>query len=70
MPVLHLSVADVVEALGRRFGADRIALVEYAPDARVVRLFASQPALATPKAEALGLRHDGSADALVERALS
>lgn len=70
MPVLHLSVADVVDALCRRFGTDRIALVDYAPDAHVERLFASHPALATPQAEALGLRHDGSADALVERALS
>jgi hypothetical protein len=31
-------------------------------------LFASYPPLRTPMAEALGFRHDGSADSLTQRA--
>ena len=38
------------------------------PQAAVQRLFASFPPLRTPRAEALGFCHDGSADALARRA--
>jgi nucleoside-diphosphate-sugar epimerase len=68
MPAQHLTVADVVAALARAYGADRSALVRYEPQALVQRLFASYPPLHTPAAEALGFRHDGSVDALVRRA--
>ena len=70
MPVLRLTVAEVVDALARRFGADRRALVSYAPDPFIERLFAAYPPLATPEAEALGLRHDGTVDHLVTRAMA
>jgi hypothetical protein len=59
---------DVVDALVRAHGEDRRALVGYAPQERVQRLFASYPPLHTPRAEALGFRHDGDADALARRA--
>lgn len=68
MPALHLSMAEVVEALVRAHGTDRRGLVSHAPQARVQRLFASYPPLHTPRAFALGFGHDGSADALVQRA--
>jgi naringenin degradation protein FdeJ len=68
MPALHLSMRDVVDALVRAHGEDRRALVAYAPQERVQRLFGSYPPLLTPRAEALGFRHDGGADALVRRA--
>lgn len=70
MPVLRLSVAQVVDALAARFGADRKALVSYAPDPLIERLFAAYPPLATPQAEALGLAHDGSVDQLITRAMA
>lgn len=70
MPVLHLSMGEVVAALADRFGADRAALVTYAPDPFVQRLFASSPPLDTPKADAIGFRHDGDVHALVARALA
>ena len=69
MPALHLAVADVVDALAARFGADRQALVHYAPDAQIERLFAAYPPLHTPKAQALGFAHDGSVEVLVARSL-
>lgn len=68
MPALHLAMREVVDALVRAHGEDRRALVGYAPQAWVQRLFASQPPLLTPRAEALGFRHDGDADALVRHA--
>ena len=59
---------ELVDALAARHGADRKALVRYAPDAVIERLFAAYPPLATPEAERLGLRHDGDIDTLIRRA--
>ena len=70
MPVLRLTMADIVAALARRLGDDRQALVSYHPDARIERLFGAYPPLDTSAALAGGLRHDGNVDALVERALA
>jgi len=70
MPVLRLTMDAVVQGLARRFGADRAALVQYAPDPKVERLFAAYPPLRTPEAEALGLRHDGDLDTLITRAMA
>lgn len=69
MPALCLTMAEVVDAIARVIGPDRRALVHYAPQDLVQRLFAAYPPLHTPLAQALGLRHDGSAEALVRRAL-
>jgi nucleoside-diphosphate-sugar epimerase len=70
MPALRLSIQQVIDALARAHGEDRRALVRHAPQDRVQRLFASYPPLHTPLAERLGLAHDGSADALVRRAVA
>jgi nucleoside-diphosphate-sugar epimerase len=69
MPVLRLTVEQVVGELAARFGADRKALVSYAPEPFIERLFAAYPPLATPRAEALGFASDGSVTRLVARAL-
>jgi nucleoside-diphosphate-sugar epimerase len=68
MPALHLTMAEVVEAIARVHGPECFKLVRYEPQAAVQRLFASYPPLRTPMAEALGFRHDGSADVLTQRA--
>ena len=68
MPVLRFTIADLVGALCARHGEDRRALVTYAPDAFIQKLFASYPPLHTPEAEALGLRHDGDIATLIDRA--
>ncbi len=68
MPVLRFTVGELVNALATRYGEDRRALVTYAPDPFIERLFASYPPLRTPEAEALGLRNDGDIDGLIGRA--
>jgi nucleoside-diphosphate-sugar epimerase len=70
MPVLRLTVAEVVDALAARFGTGRKALVTYTPDPFIERLFAAYPPLWTQDAEQLGLRHDGNIDQLISRALA
>jgi nucleoside-diphosphate-sugar epimerase len=68
MPALWLSMRQVIDAAAQVWGADRPALVSHALQLQVQRLFASYPPLHTPLAESLGLRHDGSAQALLLRA--
>ena len=70
LPVLRLTVAEVVEALARRFGDGCRASIAYAPDAGLEAVFGSFPPLLAGEAERLGFRHDGSADALVRNALA
>ena len=68
MPALRLAMQEVIEAVGKTTGADVGALVRYEPQEAVQRLFASFPALSTPRAEAMGFKHDGSAATLAGRA--
>lgn len=68
LPVLHLSMEQVLAALGRRYGPERRALCTHAQDAVITGLFGRYPALETPAALAAGFRHDGDADNLVARA--
>lgn len=70
MPVLRFTVGALVDALAQRYGPDRRALVTYAPDPYVQRLFAAYPPLRTPQAEALGFRHDGDIATLIRRAMT
>jgi nucleoside-diphosphate-sugar epimerase len=69
LPVQHASMAAVVEALARVYGADRRGLVTYAPNEPLEAQFARMPPLRCPAAEAAGFRHDGTLDDLVVRAL-
>lgn len=70
MPVLRLTIEELVEALAMRFGADRRALVQYAPDDGIERLFGAYPPLFTPRAQALGFVHDGDVAVLIARAMA
>jgi D-erythronate 2-dehydrogenase len=69
LPVLHLSIAQVVAAIARRYGTEVIGRVSYAPDPALQAQFASYPPLLCPRSEAAGFRNDGSVDQLVVRAL-
>ena len=69
LPVLHLSMRDVVDALERQYGGQCRELVTYDPNPRIERLFGRQPSLRTPRAQAAGFRADASVDALVCDAL-
>jgi nucleoside-diphosphate-sugar epimerase len=68
LPALRVRMDDLAGAVARHTGSDPES-VEYAPDAALERAFGTHPPLATPAAEAVGFRHDGSLDALVEAAL-
>lgn len=65
-PVLHLSVAEIVDALIRRFGSFAI---DYAPVEWIERVFGRQPPLIDRRAIEAGFRHDGTIDELVGNAL-
>lgn len=70
MPALRLTMAEVVDGLATRFGADRKQLVTYAPEPLIERLFASYPPLHTPFAQSLGFGHDGDVYRLITHALA
>ena len=67
LPVLRCSVHDVPEALGERFGRERLTRVSFEPQPRVQALFGAYPELATPTAEAAGFCSDGSVRAMLDR---
>lgn len=67
MPVLRLSMTDVLEALAARFGRDRLSLISFAPEPKVEALFGSYPSLSTHSAELAGFRSDGTVSELISR---
>ena len=69
LPVLRLSMAELIEGLARRFGPDRLDKVEYRPDEKLEAMFGAFPIQRAGAATALGFRHDGSVDQLIERAM-
>lgn len=69
LPVLHLSIEQVLDALAACFGEQRRALVSFTPEPALEALFGCYPPLRTPQAKAMGFHHDGSAAALLRSAL-
>jgi nucleoside-diphosphate-sugar epimerase len=69
LPVLHVSIADVVAAIARIHGAQVLQRVSYAPNAALQAQFANYPPLHCPESETAGFRHDGTIENLVNRAL-
>lgn len=70
LPVLQLSIEQVLDALASCFGEQHRALVSFAPEPMLETLFGCYPPLRTPQAKAMGFRHDGSAAALLRNALN
>ncbi|WP_288441572.1 NAD-dependent epimerase/dehydratase family protein [uncultured Pseudomonas sp.] len=70
LPVLHLSIAQVLDALASRFGEQARSRVSFAPNVALEAMFGRYPPLRTPQAKALGFRHDGSAGGLIRNALN
>lgn len=70
LPVLHLSIAQVVDALAASYGQERRSLITYAADAQLESLFGRMPPLKTPQARAAGFSHDGNAAALIRNSLN
>lgn len=69
LPALRVVMSDLVAEIARQTGRSP-SLVTYAPDPVIEAAFGSQPPLSTQRADALGLRHDGSLAALVMHALN
>ncbi|WP_275630053.1 NAD-dependent epimerase/dehydratase family protein [Pseudomonas sp. 273] len=69
LPVLQLSIAQVLDALAASFGEAHRERIAFEPDAQLEALFGRFPPLRTPHARALGFRHDGTAAALLRNAL-
>ena len=67
-PALTVSIAELIEALARRFPDSR-SKITFTPDAEIVAQFGAYPPLGTPGSDALGLRNDGSVDGLVANAM-
>ncbi|MGO4003493.1 MULTISPECIES: NAD-dependent epimerase/dehydratase family protein [Pseudomonas] len=70
LPVLQLSIAQVIDALAERYGEERRTRISFGPDAGLEALFGKMPALKTPHARAAGFQHDRNATALVRNALN
>ena len=70
LPVLRLTMAELVEGLVEEFGEDRRALVRYEPDAKLEAGFGCYPPLDASAAEAAGFRHDGTVQALIRNAMA
>ncbi|MBD9665497.1 NAD-dependent epimerase/dehydratase family protein [Variovorax sp. VRV01] len=69
LPVLCLSIGDIIDTCSTRYGESRRGLVSFQPRPGVEAVFGRYPRLDDASARALGLRDDGSADELVRRAL-
>lgn len=69
LPVLHASMANVVDAIAIVHGQDVLSRVTYQPNAQLQAQFASLPPLRCPASLEAGFRHDGTLEVLVQRAL-
>jgi D-erythronate 2-dehydrogenase len=70
LPVLRASLADIVAAIARVYGAAGAGKVTYHPNPTLQAQFANLPPLHCPDSFAAGFKHDGTLEALVERALA
>jgi nucleoside-diphosphate-sugar epimerase len=70
LPVLHASMADVVRAIARMHGQEVLSRVTYQPNAQLQAQFASLPPLRCPASLEAGFQHDGTLEALVQRAVN
>jgi nucleoside-diphosphate-sugar epimerase len=69
LPVLRLSIGEIIDTCSVRYGESRRGLVAFDPRPDVEAVFGRYPPLDDATGRALGLRDDGSADELVRRAL-
>ncbi|CAH0650176.1 MULTISPECIES: NAD-dependent epimerase/dehydratase family protein [Pseudomonas] len=69
LPVLQLSISEILEALASRFGAENSKNIRFNPDPQLEALFGSLPPLRTTRAREFGFRNDRSASQLIRNAL-
>lgn len=70
LPVLRLSIAQLVDTLASLYGEERRSLLHYAPQPALEAVYGRYPVLDDTASRALGLRDDGSPEDLVRRALA
>lgn len=70
LPVLRLSIHEVVETLAKLYGSDRRKLIQYEPQPSLESVFGRYPLLDDEVSRSLGLRDDGTPEIMVQRALS
>lgn len=70
LPVLRLSMQELINGLITTFGEDRRSLVSYQPDEQLELAFGRYPPLDASAAEAIGFRHDGSIGRLIHQAMA
>ncbi len=69
MPVLRLTLGELVDAIASIYGKEVLNRVTYEPNEKLQAGFANYPPLQVPKSLAAGFRTDGDAVTLVKRAL-
>lgn len=69
LPVLHLSLAEVIEGVNRYAGFLSPPKVQFQPNPALQSTFASYPPLSSPAALAMGFAHDGSLEQLISHTL-
>lgn len=69
LPALHLTMAQLAEAVGQAYGVDTAGRVQWHDNPALEANFGRYPPLQTPRAQAAGFRHDGDARTLALRAL-
>lgn len=70
LPVLRLSMGEIVQAGEEVFGAPRAHRIAYAPQEPLEAIFGRYPVLDDTMSRALGLRDDGDARSLIRNAVS
>jgi nucleoside-diphosphate-sugar epimerase len=70
MPVLRLTLGEVVAGIAQLHGPAVLERVRYEPNAKLQQQFANLPPLRCPSSEAAGFRNDGDVLNLVVRALA
>lgn len=68
LPVLRLTIAELVEAMAALYGDDRRALIAYHPNEQLEAGFGRLPPLEASAAQRVGLHHDGSIEQLIHNA--
>jgi len=70
LPVLRLSIAQVIETCTALYGDDRRQLITFEPNEKLEAVFGRYPLLDDSASRALGLCDDGSPENLIRRAIS
>jgi D-erythronate 2-dehydrogenase len=68
LPVLRLSIAQVIETCVALYGDDRRHLVTFEPNDKLEQVFGHYPPLDDSASRGLGLRDDGSPETMIRRA--